>query len=66
MGNFRKNVKKAGKATKSVDKAQNALMKQMKQKLDELESTVETKYSITNGSTSVQHYDGTSRSEERR
>jgi len=59
MGNFRKNVKKAGKATKSVDKAQNALMKQMKQKLDELESTVETKYSITNGSTTVQHYDGT-------
>lgn len=59
MGNFRKNIKRAGKATKSVDKAQNALMKQMKQKLDELESTVETKYSITNGSTTVYHYEGT-------
>lgn len=58
MGNFRKNKQKAGKATKSVDVAQNALMKQMKQKLDELESTVETKYSITNGSFRVVSYDG--------
>lgn len=60
MGNFRKNVKRAGKATKSVDKAQNALMKQMKQKLDELESTVETKYSITNGIIECFSYDGSS------
>jgi hypothetical protein len=58
MGNFRKNVKRAAKATKSVDKAQNALMKQMKQALDELESTVETKYSITTGSYEVNSYDG--------
>ena len=60
MGNFRKNAKRASKATKSVDKAQNALMKQMKQKLDELESTVETKYSITSGSVTVPSYDGSS------
>jgi len=58
MGGFRKNVKRANKATKSVDKAQNALMKQMKQKLDELESTVETKYSITNGSLFADSYNG--------
>lgn len=66
MGNFRKNVKRAGKASGSVDKAQNALMKQMKQKLDELESTVETKYSITSGSFRVLSYDGEDADERKR
>lgn len=60
MGNFRKNLKRTNKATKSVDKAQNALMKQMKKQLDALESVIETKYSITNGSFLVDSYDGSS------
>lgn len=58
MGNFRKNIKKASKATKSVDIAQNALMKRMKSKLDELEAVVETKYSLTDSSFRVASYDG--------
>lgn len=59
MGNFRKNKKRASKATKSVDKAQNELMKSMKKQIDELSTTVETKYQITYNSKRVGSYDGT-------
>lgn len=58
MGNFRKNKKKASKATKSVDKAQNELMKEMKKKLDEISDTIETKYGMTTNATPVSSYDG--------
>ncbi len=58
MGNFRKNKKRAAKATSSVDKAQNALMKRMNKKLNELESAVETKYNTQYGSEPVSGYDG--------
>jgi hypothetical protein len=58
MGNFRKNSKRAGMATKSVDKAQNQLMKQMKKKLDELDDTVETKYNILLRNDEMSSYDG--------
>lgn len=58
MGNFRKNIKKAGKATKTVDKAQNELMKSMKKKLDELSDTIETKYGMGSGRVKVGSYDG--------
>ncbi len=60
MGTFRKNQKKAAKATKSVDKAQNELMKRMNKKLNELETAVETKYGVTVGNDQVASYDGTS------
>lgn len=59
MGNFRKNKKKAARATKSVDKAQNELMKSMKKKLDELADTIETKYGMTTNASKVGSYDGT-------
>ncbi len=58
MGNFRKNKKRAARATKSVDKAQNELMKSMKKKLDEISDTIETKYGMTTNAGSVASYDG--------
>lgn len=58
MGNFRKNIKKAAKATKTVDKAQNELMKSMKKKLDELSDTIETKYGMSSNRFKVDSYDG--------
>lgn len=58
MGNFRKNKKRAAKATKSVDKAQNELMKEMKKKLDEISDTIETKYGMTTNASPVDSYDG--------
>jgi hypothetical protein len=58
MGNFRKNVKKASMARGSVDKAQNQLMKRMNKKLNELETTVETKYNIKVGHDAMLSYDG--------
>lgn len=58
MGNFRKNKKRAAKATKSVDKAQNELMKDMKKQLDELATVVETKYQMTYNTSRVASYDG--------
>lgn len=58
MGNFRKNKKRASKATKSVDKAQNELMKEMKKKLDEISDTIETKYGMTTNAFPVESYDG--------
>jgi len=58
MPPFRKNVKKAAKATSSVDKAQNELMKRMNKKLDELETAVETKYGVVYGNDEMASYDG--------
>ncbi len=58
MGNFRKNKKRAAKATKSVDKAQNELMKRMNKKLDEISDTIETKYGMTTNAGPVASYDG--------
>ncbi len=58
MGNFRKNKRRASKATKSVDKAQNELMKSMKKKLDEISDTIEAKYGMTTNAGSVASYDG--------
>ncbi len=58
MGSFRKNKKRASKATKSVDKAQNELMKSMKKKLDEISDTIETKYGVQSNAGAVQSYDG--------
>ncbi len=58
MGNFRKNKRRASKATKSVDKAQNELMKSMKKKLDEISDTIEAKYGMTTNAGPVASYDG--------
>ncbi len=59
MPNFRKNKQRAAKATKSVDKAQNELMKSMKKKLDEISDTIETKYGVQTNAGPVASYDGT-------
>lgn len=59
MGNFRKNKRTASTARGRVDKAQNQLLKGMKKDIDELKSSVETKYSyqlISN--VGVNSYDG--------
>lgn len=58
MGNFRKNKRKAGFARKSVDKAQNELIKGMKKDIDELKQDVETKYGYQILSDSIRSYDG--------
>ncbi len=55
---YRKNVNKANKANSSVDKAQNALLKSMKKKLDELEGDIESKYNISRSSAFINSYDG--------
>lgn len=56
---FRKNQKRASKATKSVDKAQNELLKGMKKSIDELKADVETKYVYQIISDQISSYDGT-------
>lgn len=58
MGKFRKNVKTAGMARGRVDKAQNNLLKELKKDVDELKSSVETKYAYINTSTPVDSYSG--------
>lgn len=60
MGNFRKNKRKAGFARKSVDKAQNQLIKGMKKDIDELKQDIETKYGYYVLSDSVKSYSGVS------
>lgn len=59
MGNFRKNKRTASTARGRVDKAQNQLLKGMKRDIDELKSSIETKYSYQIiSSVGIQSYDG--------
>jgi hypothetical protein len=55
---YAKQKRKAGMATKKVDKAQNALLKDMKKDIDELKSVIETKYNYQVESDNVDSYDG--------
>lgn len=59
MGNFRKNRKKASMARKSVDIAQNKLLKSMKSDIDDLKTDIESKYGYQVLSDSVDAYTGT-------
>lgn len=59
MGKFRKNKKTASTARGRIDKAQNSMLKSMKQDIDELKGDIEAKYNIdVLSQVGVKPYDG--------